>query len=63
MFVYIIQTESLMMYSSIILFSLHILCIKVKTGFDTILCHLQEVLDVVYHLHLLTNLIPVETLH
>jgi len=49
-----------MLYSFIILFSLHTLCIKVKTGFVTNMCHLQQVLDVVYHLHLLTNVKPVE---
>jgi hypothetical protein len=44
MFVYIIQTENLMMYRFIILLSLHNLCIKVKTRFVTNLCHLEEVL-------------------
>ena len=40
-FVYIIQTESLMLYNFIILFSLHTYCIRVKIGFVTNTCHLQ----------------------
>ena len=47
MYAYIIQTESLM-HIFIILFSLHNLCIRVKIGFVTNMCHLQEMLGVVH---------------